>query len=72
MIFLTANKEIKVRAKARGVLLWEIADKLDLTDSNFSRKLRRELSPDEKQRIFSIIDEIAAEKKSAAQNVAAL
>lgn len=65
MIFLTANKEIKVRAKARGVLLWEIADKLDLTDSNFSRKLRREFSDAEKQHIFVLIDQIAAEKEKA-------
>ena len=65
MIFLTANKEIKARAKARGILLWEIADKLELTDSNFSRKLRRELSDAEKQHIFMLIDEIAAEKEKA-------
>lgn len=69
---MTTNQDVKRQAKQSGVFLWEIAEKLEVTDGNFSRKLRRELSPDEKQRIFSIIDEIAAEKKSAAQNVAAL
>lgn len=69
---MTVNNEIKANAKEKGVLLWELADKLGIADTTLSRKLRRELSPDEKQRIFSIIDEIAAEKKSAAQNVAAL
>lgn len=69
---MTANNEIKTKAKTNGVFLWEIAEKLGIADNAFSRKLRRELPPDEKQRIFSIIDEIAAEKKSAAQNVAAL
>lgn len=62
---MTANQDIRTAAKQNGVFLWEIAEKLDVMDSNFSRKLRRELSDDEKQRIFSLIDNIAAEKKSA-------
>ena len=57
---MTANKDIKTKARANGVLLWEIADKLELTDSNFSRKLRRELPADEMEDFFSLIDEIAA------------
>lgn len=61
---MTANNEIKARAKQKGVCLWEVADKLGLVDSSFSRKLRRELPPDEKKRIINLIDEIAAEKKS--------
>lgn len=61
---MTANKDIKTKARANGVLLWEIADKLELTDSNFSRKLRRELPADEKEHIFSLIDEIAAAKQT--------
>ena len=40
----------------------EIADKIGIADSSFSRKLRRELPQDEKQRIFSAIEEIAKEK----------
>ena len=69
---LTANNEIKKKTKTNGVFLWEIAEKLGIADNAFSRKLRRELPQDEKQHIFLLIDEIAAEKKSAAQNVAAL
>lgn len=63
---MTANNEIKARAKQKGVCLWEVADKLGLVDSSFSRKLRRELPPDEKRRINNLIDEIAAEKKGDA------
>lgn len=59
---MAANKEIKVRSKEKGVFLWEIADKMGLVDSSFSRKLRKELPTAEKQRIFKIIDDIAAEK----------
>ena len=62
---MTLNLDIKTKAKQSGVFLWEIAEKLDVTDGNFSRKLRRELPADEKQRIFALIDEIAAEKQGA-------
>lgn len=64
----TNNMDIKCRAKEKSVHLWEIADKLGIIDSNFSRKLRKELPAVEKKRIFSIIDEIAAEKKNAARS----
>lgn len=69
---MTSNTEIKERAKQSGVCLWEIAEKCGIPDSSLSRKLRRELPAAEKARIFSLIDEIAAEKQNAAQNVAAL
>lgn len=64
----TVNNEIKSAAKTKGVFFYEIADKLGMVDSAFSRKLRRELPAAEKQNIFAIIDEIAAKKKNAAQS----
>lgn len=67
-----ANTEIKNMAKQRGVFMYELAEKIGMVDTAFSRKLRRELPAAEKARIFSLIDEIAAEKQNAAQNVAAL
>ncbi|MBR6408433.1 MAG: hypothetical protein IKS19_07645 [Clostridia bacterium] len=63
---MTANNEIKSRAKEKGVRLWEIADEIGLIDSSFSRKLRRELPRDEKDRILAVIDNIAAKRESAA------
>lgn len=59
-----ANKDIKAKAKEKGVFLWEIADRLVMIDTAFSRKLRHELPQGEKERIFSIIEEIAAEKQA--------
>lgn len=53
------NEVIRVTAKNRGVKLWEIAEVIGITDSNFSRKLRRELPENEKSRIMDIIGEIA-------------
>lgn len=57
------NTEIRNRAKDTGVKLWEIADRYGLNDGNFSRKLRRELPEEERDRILAIIDQIAAERK---------
>lgn len=62
---MKANVDIRNKAKEKGVKLWEIADKLGVYDGNLSRKLRRELPPEEKAQIFAIIDEISAEKKNA-------
>lgn len=62
---MTSNNEIKTRAKAQNVCLWEIAEVLGIPDSSLSRKLRRELPPEEKTKIFAIIDELSAAKKSA-------
>lgn len=54
-----SNQDIRQRAKEAGVKLWQIADALGLADCNFSRKLRKELSQDEKEKIFSIIRELS-------------
>lgn len=63
---MTANTDIRTRAAERGVKLWQIAEKLGINDGNFSRKLRHELQISDKQRIFEIIDNIAAEEKENA------
>ena len=55
------NKDIREFAKNHNVKLWQIANKLNINDGNFSRKLRTELSEDKKAEIFKIIDELAAE-----------
>lgn len=57
------NKEIRDYANAKNVKLWQIAAKLGINDGNFSRKLRFELSEDEKEKIKVIINEIAAERE---------
>jgi hypothetical protein len=59
----TANEELKAYAKEREVFLWQIAERLSLQDSNFSKKLRRELPEEERERILAIIDQIAAERE---------
>lgn len=55
------NIDIRERAKAEGVKLWQIAEECRITDSSFSRKLRTELPEAEKERIFDIIERISKE-----------
>lgn len=52
------NQDIKNAAKIAGVKLWQIADRLGIADFAFSRKLRHELPKEEKEIIFSIIEEL--------------
>lgn len=66
---MRANEDIRVHARNRCVYLWEVADKLGMIDTSFSRKLRHELSANEKNRILKIIDEIS-ECKAAARSEA--
>lgn len=56
------NKTIKDAARIKRVKLWEVADRLGICDTTFSRKLRRQLQPEETERILAIIDEISAER----------
>lgn len=63
---MTKNFDIKEKALQKGVCLWEIAEVIGIADTSMSRKLRKELPAAEKQEIFKIIDDIAAEKENAA------
>lgn len=56
-----ANQDIRRAAGGTGVKLWQVANALGVNDSTLSRKLRKELPPDEKEKIFSIIDRLAKE-----------
>lgn len=57
-----SNKEIRDYARIKDVKLWQIAEKLNLCDSNFSRLLRHELSDGKKAEIKDIIDKLASEQ----------
>lgn len=58
---MQTNIEIRQEAAGAGVKLWQIADKLGITDSYFSRKLRKEFTNEEKEKIRAIIAELAKE-----------
>ena len=56
-----SNQDIRRKAAGAGVKLWQIADALGIADCSLSRKLRKELAQEEKEKIFSIIQRLAQE-----------
>jgi hypothetical protein len=54
------NKEIREAARQAGVKLWQIADALGMTDGNFSRKLRHELTEGQKEKVYAIIAKLSS------------
>ena len=54
------NLDIRKEVQEAGLYLWQIADKLGMDDCNFSRKLRKEFTPDKKAQIRAIIAELKA------------
>lgn len=53
------NCDVKTVAKKKGVYLWQVAEALGMADTTLCRKLRKELTAGEKERIFSIIDQLS-------------
>ena len=50
------NQDIRHAADAANVKLWQVAEALGITDSTFSRRLRRELPDEEKAKIMGLIE----------------
>ena len=59
---MKANFDIRDAVKEHGFKLWELAEALGMQDSNLSKKLRRELSPQEKERYFNAIETMTAQR----------
>ena len=59
------NDRIRTEAKANGVKLWQVAERLGFPDFAFSKKLRRELPETEQEKIVEIIKQIAKEASHA-------
>lgn len=58
-----ANFKLRLYARGKNVYLYEIANKMNISEPTLTRKLRIELSKDEKSKIMAIIDEISKEKE---------
>ena len=57
-----ANQDIRTAIKDSGFTMWLIGSKIGWNDSQFSRKLRFELSRDEKQRIYEVIKNLKKQR----------
>lgn len=53
-----ANEDIRKSLRNNNIKYWKVANEYGITDGNFSRKLRKELSNEEKKKIFDIIDKL--------------
>ena len=60
-----ANRDIRQAVEDANLYLWQVADEIGVTDSTFSRKLRREMDDDEKATIFQATEKL--KKDRAAQ-----
>lgn len=56
MTIQQSNMDIRRAAASAGFYLWEVAAEVGVTDSTFSRKLRRELPENEKEAVFRAIE----------------
>ena len=62
---MKANKDIRDMVEEKGFHLWELAEALHMSsDSALSRKLRRELSNEEKQLIFKTLDRMVEQRSN--------
>lgn len=55
------NLEIRVAIKKARLFAYEVAEALGITETYFSRKLRKELPDEEKQKILAVITQLAQE-----------
>lgn len=52
------NNDIRNMALMHGVKLWQIAERLEITDSYFSRMLRKELPSEKKNRFKTLLSKL--------------
>ena len=60
---MNVNTDVKNSIKKAGLRQWQVADALNCNESAFSRKMRKELPTEEKQRIFEAIEKLSKGEK---------
>ena len=64
-----ANQNIRKKIEENHIRYWQVAYAYGIDDVAFSKKLRRELPKEEKEKINKIIDNLIKEKEESKQNV---
>ena len=57
------NTEIRAELKAAKIPYWKIADKLGVHENTIIRRMRKELSEDDRKKFLAAIDTIKTEKR---------
>lgn len=60
-MFECANEDLREEMKISNIPVWKIALEYGYTDSAFSKKLRKEFSKSEKEKILKIIEKLQNE-----------
>ncbi len=58
---MKSNIDIRKYAKEKGVRLWEVAIALNISEPTITRRLRVELSDQQKADLYRAIDRVAAQ-----------
>ena len=58
------NQEIRKSILKNNLRYWQVAEKLNINDGNFSRLLRKELTKEKKERILEIIKKLKEEEEN--------
>ena len=58
-----SGAEIKEEIQRAGLKLWQVANAYGVTDSHFSRLLRKDFTEEQTEKILSIINELKGERK---------
>lgn len=57
-----ANKDIRRTLKRENIYQWQVAEKLGMQDSNFSKLLRTEMTENKKRDVLLAIKQIIKER----------
>lgn len=57
------NEKIRKMIRQSGFCSWQVADKMGVHENTFYRWLRKELSEEDKKRIYQALEELGAEKE---------
>lgn len=58
-----ANFKIRSAFMQAGIKQWQLAEALGISETHFSRKLRRELPAEETEKILSVIARLSQQKQ---------
>jgi predicted XRE-type DNA-binding protein len=61
------NNDLREAIYKSGIRQWQVAEKYGLSESNFSRLMRRELSTENKELIYHIINQLVYESKQESE-----
>lgn len=62
------NTDVRAYAKKRSVYFWQVSAAMGISEPTMTRRLRFELSAQDKQTFFQIIDKLAEQNTAVPQN----